>query len=349
MFSDGRRHLEYVRVPIGAKNSSASMQCLMELVMRGLPVEYLLVYMDDILLATPTEEMHLEILERVFEALARAGLKVHPHKCTFAQTSATTLGMEISAEGLRPDSRNLEKIREWPPPKDVTGVRAYLGLLNYYRSHILNFAFIAEPLTDLLKKDSSFEWTDKCQTAFEQLKDKLLTGTAISYPDFKKDFFVKADASGASVGAVLTQRDERGKEVLIAAASQRLGATEMKWAPFDREMYAIVWSVRTFSHYLKFRPFTVFTDHRPLLTCLSTDPKKDATGKRTRWALELSGYDFSLKYKPGKRHGDADALSRATHGDPPYADPRDADDLVLLGAVRPADGPVIDLLASEAG
>ena len=130
-FSDGRRHLEYVRVPMGAKNSSASMQCLMELVMRGLPIEYLLVYMDDLLIATPTEEKHLEMLERVFDALARAGLKVHPGKCTFANTSATTLGYLMDSSGLKPDPRNLGKIRDWPPPKDVTGVRAYLGLLNY--------------------------------------------------------------------------------------------------------------------------------------------------------------------------------------------------------------------------
>ena len=144
---------------------------------------------------------------------------------------------------------------------------------------------------------------------------------------------------------MLTQKDERGKEVLIAAASQRLGAAEMKWSPYDRELYAIVYAIRTFSHYLKFRPFTVFTDHRPLLSCLTIDPKKDATGRRTRWALELSGYDFKVKYKQGKSHGDADALSRATHGDSPSKDHRDDDDLVILGATQQGDGAVYDLLA----
>ena len=101
------------------------------------------------------------------------------------------------------------------------------------------------------------------------LKDKLLTGSAIAYPDFERDFAVKADASGSSVGAVLTQKDDRGKEVLIAAASQRLGAAEMKWSPYDRELYALIYAVGTFAHYLKFRPFTVYTDHRPLLSCLT--------------------------------------------------------------------------------
>ena len=170
---------------MGAKNSSASMQCLMELVMRGLPIEYLLIYMDDILIATPDEEKHLEMLGKVFDALSRASLKVHPGKCMFANTSATTLGYLMDSTGLRPGPKNLEKIREWPPPKDVTGVRAYLGLLNYYRSHIQGFAHLAEPLTDLLRKDITFEWTDACQNSFLVLRDKLLTGSAISYPDFE--------------------------------------------------------------------------------------------------------------------------------------------------------------------
>ena len=146
---------------MGAKNSSASMQSLMELVMRGLPIEYVLVYMDDILIATPTEEEHLEMLEKVFAALARAGLKVHPEKCVFANTSVTTLGYKLDENGIAPDERNLEKIRDWPPPKDVTGVRAYTGLLNYFRTHIPQFAQIAEPLTDLLRKDVPFVWSEK--------------------------------------------------------------------------------------------------------------------------------------------------------------------------------------------
>ena len=111
---------------------------------------------------------------------------------------------------------------------------------------------MAEPLTDLLRKDVAFEWTEACQKAFLVLKDKLLTGSAISFPDFERDFAVKADASGPLVGAVLTQKDARGKEVLIAAASQRLGQAEMKWSPYDRELYAIIYAVRTFSHYSSF-------------------------------------------------------------------------------------------------
>ena len=346
-FSDGKRHLEYVKVPMGARNSSASMQALMELVMRGLPVEYLLVYLDDILIATPDEETHLEMLEKVFDALSRAKLKLNPAKCVFANSSVDGLGFTLDANGIKPDSRNLSKIREWPKPKDVTGVRAYLGLCNYYRAHIPFFAKLAEPLTNLLKKGVEFVWTAECDKSFDDLKRELLEGSATSFPDFDKEFYVKPDASKTTVGALLTQKDERGKEVMIAAASQRLNAAESAWAPYDREMYGIVWAVRSFSHYLRFRPFVIYTDHKPLLTCVNIDPKKDATGKRTRWALEWSTYEFSIKHKSGKRHGDADALSRAEHADAPATDPRDDEDLVVLGALVPAEVPVAELMTNE--
>ena len=139
------------------------MQCLMEIVTRGLPIEYILVYLDDILICTPDQDTHLDMLEKVFEALARAHLKVNPAKCVFANESVTTLGFCLDKDGIRPDDRNLAKIREWKSPKDLTGVRGFVGLCNYYRHHIENFARIAEPLTDMLKKDACFDWTDECE------------------------------------------------------------------------------------------------------------------------------------------------------------------------------------------
>ena len=134
---------------------------------------------------------------------------------------------------------------------------------------------------------------------------------------------------------------------MVAAASQKLSDSESAWAPYDREMFGIVWAVRSFSHYLRFRPFTIYTDHKPLLNCVNVDPSKDATGKRTRWALELSTYDFNIKHKSGRRHGDADALLRAEHADEPVSDPRDDDDLVILGATGPTEIPLCELVTDQ--
>ena len=138
---------------MGAKNSGATMAALMELVFRGVPVEYLLSYLDDILIATPDIPTHLEVLESVLKAIQMAGLKLHPGKCHFAKDSVSALGFRLDGEGIRPDPNNLKKVRAWPTPTNDTEVRGFIGLANYYRMHIKNFAKLAEPLTDLMKKD----------------------------------------------------------------------------------------------------------------------------------------------------------------------------------------------------
>jgi hypothetical protein len=108
-FPDGKRHIEYNRTPMGAKNYGATMATLIELVFRGLPAEFILSYLDDILVATPDFDTHLEVLEKVFTALSQAGLKLHPGKCEFARPSVTTLGYLLDESGIRPDPRNIEK------------------------------------------------------------------------------------------------------------------------------------------------------------------------------------------------------------------------------------------------
>ena len=146
---------------------------------------------------------------------------------------------------------------------------------------------------------------------------------------------------------MLTQINDLGKEVMVAAASQKLNDAEAKWATYDKEMFGLIWAVRHFSHYLCFNPFEIHTDHKPLLTCVNIDPSKDGTGKRTHWALELSSYNFVIKHKSGKRHNDADSLSRAVHADPPAEDPRDRDDLVILGATAQVEVPIAELNVNE--
>jgi hypothetical protein len=218
-FSDGKRHLEYNRTPMGAKNSGATMAALMELVFRGLPTEFILSYLDDILVATPDVETHLEILEKVFEALSRAGLKLHPGKCEFAKASVTTLGYLLDGEGIKPDPGNLEKVETWPTPKDISGVRGFLGLANYYRMHVQRFAKIAEPLTALLQKDQVWIWEEAQDKAFKELHEKLLSGGVCTYPYFDKEFILKSDGCDTTIGAVLTQKDDQGHERIIACAS----------------------------------------------------------------------------------------------------------------------------------
>ena len=344
-FSDGKRKLEYCRCPMGAKNSTATMARLMELCFRGIDPKFFLSYLDDILIGSPCVKTHLQTLRKVLEALRRAGLKLHPLKCHLAQKEIKSLGFILNDQGISPDPGNLDKVRQWPPPKDVKQVRQYLGLISYYRSHIQSFAKYAVPLTNLLQKDAEWCWSDVEQNAFELLKEKLLSGTATQYPDFSKRFYLKTDGSGDCVGAVLSQRDSRNKDVMVCCASQKLNKVEAKWASFDKEFFALVWGVRTYSHYLRYDRFTIITDNKPLLNAVHAGSGHDATGKRVRWCLELSSFEFDIVYKKGKLHTDADALSRCPIPDPPQD--KDDDHDILIACMQELDSPLFSIVADS--
>ena len=313
-FSTGTMHVEYNVMPMGALNSSATMQALMALILRGLPAEHIICFLDDILVASATMEDHILHLDLVLGAIRRAGLKLNAKKCLFAQESVSCLGHRLGRDGISPDPHNLNKIEKWKPPRSRTEVRQFLGLTGYYRQMIAGYASIASPLTNLTKLDTDWKWTDVEQKAFETLKNYLTSDTIMAYPDFSRPFWVKADASGGCVGFVLTQKYDK-KEKVIAYGSKKLTETQQRYSTYDKEFFGILTAVRTYSHYLRQGHFYVVTDHRPLLNLRKIDPKTDATGRRVRWSIELNLYDFEIMYKKGKAHSDADAMSRLTDHD----------------------------------
>ena len=328
-FNTESMHLEYLVAPMGAKNSPSYLSNLMQLVLRGLPIQHVKSYLDDILVADDNMEDHLKHLDMVLSALEKAGLKLNPSKCAFAQESVICLGHKLSREGVSPDPANVKKIREWKAPTTAKQLRAFLGLTGYYRQFVRNYSEIAGCLTDLTRDDIKWHWENKHQKAFETLRDILLSDQVMAYPDFKKPFIIKTDASLTAIGYVLTQKVEE-KEKVISYGSKKLNRTQQRWATYDREFFAIIAGIRANAHYLRHAHFTVVTDHRPLLAWRKVDSKKDPTGRRTRWAIELDNYEFDIVYKKGKTHADADAMSRRGDDDDEIAE--DCED--FLGLVR---------------
>lgn len=298
----------------------------MVLLMRGLPAEHVICFLDDILIASETMEDHLVHLDQVFTAIGRAGLKLHPGKCAVARDQAVCLGHLLTRDGIHPDPHNIEKVKSWPEPRTRKDVRGFLGLTGYYRQYIKGYAGIAEPLTNLTSKDKEWQWGDAEKTAFLTLREALISPQVVAYPDFNQPFWIKTDASGGSVGYVLTQF-HNGQEKVISYGSKKLSKTQQAWSTYDKEYFGLVMGVRANSHYLRHRPFFAVTDHRPLLAWRKQDCSKDVTGRRVRWALELDTYDFQLIYRQGAKHCDADALSRVNHEDEDYA----TDDDVMAG------------------
>lgn len=308
-FTTGRGLYQWRSMPMGLTNSPATFQRMMELVLRGLPWQVCMVYLDDVLIYSPTFEDHLCSLRKVFSRIQAAGLRLNPKKCHLARDHVVFLGHVVSRHGLQPDPRNTDKVRSWPTPKNPTEVRAFVGLCSYYRRFVRDFAQRAAPLHRLTCKDVPFQWTTECDAAFEYLKGVLSAAPVVTMPDFNIPFKVYTDASMEAVGAVLAQ-DKDGLERVVVYASQSLSATEKRWSTFDRELWAVVWAVRQFRHYIGAAAFTIVTDHKPLLGLRGMSIDKDPTGRRARWILELDPFNWVMKHKHGHQHANADALSR---------------------------------------
>lgn len=309
-FTTGRSLYHFKVMPMGLVNSPPTFQHLMQLVLQGLSWKTCLVYLDDIIVYSKSFTSHLLHLREVFERLRAANLKLKPSKCDFAQSQVTFLGHVVSASGVQPDPKNIDKVRDWPTPENPTEVRAFLGLCSYYRRFIHQFAKISQPLHALTQKGKPFSWTDVEQKAFDILRHALTHTPILAYPDFCQEFLLFTDASNISIGCVLSQLGANNKEHVIAYGSHTLTSTERRWSTFDRELWAIVWAIRHFRQYLTGHHFRIITDHKPLLGLRKMALDCDPTGRRARWALEIDPYNWTIAHKQGLKHCNADSLSR---------------------------------------
>ena len=288
----------------------------MDRVLAGLHWETCLFYLDDIIVFSSTWEEHLARLREVFERLRHAKLKLGAPKCTFAAKEVSYLGHRVTEEGLLPDPSLLAAIRDIPPPKTATEVRSFLGLAGYYRRYVKGFAAIAAPLHALTRKDALFHWSEDCQAAFDQLKNRLTTSPITAFPDFSQAFRLYTDASTAGLGAILAQvRD--GKERIICCASRALNKAEKSYPATKLECLAIVWAVAKFRPYLMAIPFEVFTDHYAL-QWLKT--MRTGSALLHRWSAALEEYDYTVRHRPGKVQTHVDGLSRLPVGPAPSED-----------------------------
>lgn len=304
-------------LPFGLCNAPATFQRLMNTVLAGLIYKSCAVYLDDIVVASPTFEQHLVDLRDVLTRLESAGLSIKLAKCQFCRSELTFLGYKITTNGILPNEEKVKAVVDFHTPANVKQVRQFLGMTSYYRRFIYDYARHAEPLFALTRTDVPFVWSDECQTAMNFLKEKLTSAPVLTFPDFSLPFSIHADACDSGLGAALMQKDSNGSDVVVAYASRALHKSEKPYSTPEKECLAVIWALEHFRPYIEGLHVTIFSDHSSLRWLMS---RPNLSGRLARWSLRLQDFDFDIVHKPGTSNRVPDALSRnpATSGSVPF-------------------------------
>ncbi|CAF1521526.1 unnamed protein product [Adineta ricciae] len=302
---------EFTVMPYGLTNAPATFQRLMDIVLAGLKWQSCLVYIDDIVIYSPTFEQHLIDLRNVLQALREANLTLKRSKCCFCRKEMKYLGHIITQDGIKPDPTLTKAVTEFPQPRTIRDIQSFLGLSGYYRRFIKDYAKTAEPLLKQLRqlKDKNYHlnWSTDCTLAFETLKKKLTSAPIMATPNFNEPFILELDACEYGLGAVLAQEYDKRKFV-IAYASRTLSTSERNYSATEREALAIVWATQHFRPYLEGTKIYIRSDCKALQWMKNA---KDVSGRLARWAMKLSAFQIeSIQYRPGISNGNADSLSR---------------------------------------
>ena len=305
-FVTRRGSFRFTSMPFGLCNAPATFQRLMDVVMAGLKYEVCLVYLDDIVLFSNSIEEHLVRMRQIFDRLRYANLKLKPSKCHLLRRQVTFLGHVVSEGKLATEPAKIECVQSWPVPENVAEVRSFVGLCSYYRRFVKDFAQVAAPLHALTGNNVHFQWTAECQAAFVELKKLLTTSPVLTMPTDDGEYRLDTDASNLAIGAVLSQI-QSGEERVIAYASRMLSGPEKNYCVTRKELLAVVYFLKQFRPYLLGREFTIRTDHSALRWLRSTP---EPLGQQARWLERLEEFSYKIEHRPGRRHGNADAMSR---------------------------------------
>lgn len=297
---------EFNRVPFGLATGAAVLSRLLDAVLGDLKFKCVYNYLDDLVIYSGSFQEHLLHLDRVFSRLRGAGLTVKPSKIDICKRCISFLGHMVSADGIRIDQERTRALRDFPPPRDKKGIARFIGMANFFRKFIPDFAHLAAPLNNLRKKKVLFRWGREQQQAFENLKSAIVNPPVLAVPNFNSKFIVQTDASRGGIAAVLLQ-EEGGERRPVAYASRRLNEAELRYSVYECEALAVLFALEKFAFYLEHQEFLLETDNQALSWVLAK-PRK--TGRIARWAVRISAFRFQVKHIRGADNAVADALSR---------------------------------------
>lgn len=291
-FKTHHGHYQFKVMPFGLTNAPATFQCIMNQVLQPFLRQFVLVFLDDILIYSKSLIEHIHHLQLVLQVLKDNRLYLKHSKCSFAQHQLEYLGHIISVEGVATDPQKTAAMLNWPTPTNTTELRSFLGLTGYYRKFVKAYGIIAKPLTNLLKH-KAFQWTPHAQQAFDNLKVAMTKTPVLTLPNFEAPFIVETDACGEGIGAVLMQSGQP-----IAFLSKALGEKHKSMSIYEKEFLALIMAVEKWRHYLHRQEFVILTDHKSLSYLTEQNLHSDMQRKAM---TRLMGLQFKIIYKKRER------------------------------------------------
>ena len=311
---------EYTVMPFGLSNAPAVFQHMMNDIFRDLLDQFVVIYVDDILIYSSTQEEHNQHVKIVLDQLRKFHLFAKLEKCSFDQDQVEFLGYMVTPHGVHMDSRKVDTLLSWATPKSVHDIQSFLGFANFYRIFIKGFSLVTAPLVSLTCKDKKpFAWNSNAQSSFEALKQAFTSAPILAHVDPSQPFILETDASDFALGAVLSQYQDDGLLHPVAFYSCKFSPAEINYNVYDKELLAIVTAFEQWRHYLDGaqHTITIFCDHRNLQYFTSS---RVLNCRQARWSLFLADFDFVITYRPGIEQGKSDALSRRSEYQPQEGD-----------------------------
>ena len=296
-------------MPFRIVNAPATFQSMMNTLLTKFLDHGMIVYLDDILIYSKYEEEHVELVKKVLAQLEDYDLAVSTTKSVFYVKEVGFLGYIVAVDGVTMSERKVQSIKDWKHPRSVKELQIFIGFGNFYRRYIKDFSKICKPITETLKGDPRiFNLGPEQNIAFEELKKRFITAPILCqfFPD--RDTIMETDASDFALRCLLSQFKDKRLHPL-AFHSRKLSNAERNYEIHDKELLAILEAFKEWPHYLVGTkdPITVYTDYQNIQNFLTT---KVWYQRQIRWAQQLANYNFKIVYRPGKRGGKPDALSR---------------------------------------
>lgn len=303
----------YSVLPQGLKTSVGSFSRAMDIILGTEVRAFCTNYLDDLVVFTKENnlDVHLEHLNIVLGRLKQAGITCGLQKCQFLKSEVRLLGHIVSAKGIKMDPSKIAAIKEFPTPRSVKHLRAFLGLVNYYRRFVAKYSYLTASLCKLLQKDKDWKWTVEEDKQFSLVKDAFLDCMMLVHPDPRQPYFLQTDSSKVGIAGCLYQLDNEGSECIIGFCSKGLTLPEQQWTVSEQELWAVIYSLKKFETYLRGSQTVIRTDHKSLSFINNWNLY---SARVTRWILYIQQFDYRVEYIKGKDNIVPDILSRYARG-----------------------------------